>query len=390
MCFGIVLSVFAETNMKLSGRFEAQYGFLSSDGGSKYFSKYNYVRAMNSSGDIVVDVLDKSGSITYGAKIIASTTARNTRAGQSFIHITGDFGKFELGSGKSANAGLKVTGYSVSTATSGSWDIWATPDAVKTAKNAIPYATNFSNFLDTKTRTMGVVEYSRKITYYTPKKYGFQFGVSYILDTVNAGDLQLGNDTNSISSMHSPVFNPSYKIDIKDAIATGVRYEKEFNDTWFVKAGVVTEHGKACPYRNSDAAVSSDLKFKNLNTYTTGLEVTYKKFSAAASYANYLKSLTSNIDQYRDTHVYGVGIRYKPKDNLAFSVNYFFSNNWNNKISATTFAMDYKLFAGMMTYAEITMYSARGSNAITVSGNTYAPNRKTNGAVLILGSKMIF
>ncbi len=140
---------------------------------------------LNSTAYFYVDAQNTTDAgFTYGAQIGIETSARNTRKVSSFLYTISDSGKIELGSNKSAVNAMKITGYSNACANADLWDVWVRTDP---ANKGGLYILNFGNFLDAKTRTMPKEEYSRKITYYTPKLGNFQLGISYIPDTSNVG-----------------------------------------------------------------------------------------------------------------------------------------------------------------------------------------------------------
>ncbi|MGV2431953.1 MAG UNVERIFIED_CONTAM: porin [Rickettsiaceae bacterium] len=120
----------------------------------------------------------------YGAKVALVTSTRSNRKTPSMMFFETGAGKLEMGSDKSAATKMKITGNSHSAATAGAWDMYVTPD-IKGKR--ISYVTNTGGFLDTKTRNIDELEYSRKITYFTPEISGFQAGISYMPDTYKCG-----------------------------------------------------------------------------------------------------------------------------------------------------------------------------------------------------------
>ena len=125
---------------------------------------------------------------------------------------------------------MNITGYSNASATGGMWDAWVAPDI---RNNKIQYVTNSGNFLDTKTRNLDKVEYSRKILYYTPKISGFQLGVSYVPDTVNDGGGPVRDDAPDYHMVNK--IAKGYAFDIKDGIALGLTKEHKLSEKASVK-----------------------------------------------------------------------------------------------------------------------------------------------------------
>lgn len=121
-------------------------------------------------------------------------------------------GKIEVGSDKSAEDKMKITGYSVSCGVGNGWDSVIVPSA---DKNLVAYVVNFYTFLDAKTRTTMKSDYSRKISYYTPKftlnkNNSLQFGISYIPDTSNSGHGEI-----YANEMHTPIGSKQIQICFK-------------------------------------------------------------------------------------------------------------------------------------------------------------------------------
>jgi hypothetical protein len=125
---------------------------------------YNKNRGLYSSGHFFVDYqLVAEDGWKYGTKIGLQQTTRNDRGVPFAIYTESEYGKVEAGSEKSAGAKMILTGYSVACAGGNGWDafIISSPSNDKGAQ--IPYVTNLSSFLDAKTRTSMLSDYSRKM-----------------------------------------------------------------------------------------------------------------------------------------------------------------------------------------------------------------------------------
>lgn len=321
----------------------------------------------------------------YGANIAIATTARNARSTPTEFYFESPAGKLELGSGKSAVSKMKITGGTSAVAAKGMWDVFAKVDI---RSNNITYFSNMGNFLDTKTRSLGHTEYSRKISYYTPLMAGFQFGITYVPDSSN----------NGIGTVKSPEYHlknstaPGYMFAVKDGLGFGATYENQVNDDFKYKIAVVGETGKVVAKIEDDAAKAAlanpNAKFKNLKTYTIGANLEYQDWSFSGAYADYMKSFTSadvDPDVKRDIKLYSFGTGYHYGD-WGFSVMHFSSKAKENKINATTFGMDYKAAPGLLPYAEITPFSAKGS--YLKGGNR--EKDKFHGTFFALGVKLEF
>ena len=125
-----------------------------------------------------------SDSMEYGVQVALEVTSRNARKAASSIFFISEVGKMEFGSNKSAYGDMSIAGNSMLVATKGAWDAFATlaPD------QPTLFISSTANYLDAKTRLSDHVEYSRKLSYYTPWIGDhIMLGVSYIPDSQNAG-----------------------------------------------------------------------------------------------------------------------------------------------------------------------------------------------------------
>lgn len=385
--------------VNLGGSFDFQGAYIKDNApkAEKKTSANHKNSAINSSASVFINPeMVTENDLKYGAKLALATTNRNSRGHASYLYVDSNAGKFELGSNKSAAAQMKITGFSACCGAAGDWDVYARfPEEG-------PFITSFAGYADTSMRNSHIVEYPRKVTYYTPKFNGFQLGVSYIPDTSNIGGKKHSEDEVHLSNKGIKNGQKS-RIDLKNTWTYGVSYDNQLNEDLAFKASVVGEYGKSVYKKVDDvknetdgskykAMTSADKndKLKKLKTVTVGSQVNYKDFTIAASYGNYFKSLTSvNKDgNNRRQNLYSVGAGYT-YDKASASLNYFHSNNKQNKLNAYTLSVDYKLAPGLLPYAEFTCYKGKGSKYKDgTPATTEAFKRK--GKILMLGTKLKF
>jgi hypothetical protein len=371
-----------DPSLKLRGGVDFQAGYhkhtARSSGYSQRISRnqdhFGFFNSVYFYGD-AKNVLDSG--ITYGAQMGVKTSARNTRKASSFLYFISDSGKFELGSNKSANAAMRITGHSNACATGGLWDIWAKTDPLKRGR---VYVTNYGNFLDQKVRDLYQEEYSRKITYYTPKFKDFQLGISYVPDTSNVGYANFSEEV-----LHNPSKTSRYNANIKDGIAFGITHDKELSSTTKIRTAFVGERGKVVQNFDRNPLMH---KLKNLKSYLIGSELIYNHLSVAGCYGNYMKSLTSKeVNNNRNTDLWSVGLRYNFENNISSSITYFNSNHQKNQIQTITLASEYKVTRGVLPYTEVSYYKTSG--AILGGNNQRAADRHT-GFIGLVGMKVEF
>lgn len=368
-----------DVKVKFNGKLDFQAGFSNhSDKGAENTSIVSKDSAFNSTANFIADASNTLDSgLVYGAKINLHTATRNNRSTSSHLYITSAAGKLEFGSDKSVYNKMRISSLSNAAATAGGIDPWLKNKA------DVGYAATWSNYLDGKIRPAGNLnnaEFARKITYYTPTIYDFQFGISYIPDTKNRG-YRAFNDTSGKDAN-------SAKIHFKDAIATGLTYNKKFSDDLKLRTAIVYEKGKTIPLA-SDAS-----KRSNLRTYTIGAELTYKDFSVAAAFSDYFKSATLASEPYRKTKSYGVTGRYNHPSRISTSLGYYTSTAQGNKFSSITLASEYKIMPGLLPYAEITLYQTKGRYNSTIGKNSYgtllSTTQKHKGSLVLIGAKLEF
>lgn len=385
-----------ENKVKIGGVIDAQgvYYNTSGDTSQKKFSYHNTTQGLYSSGHFFIDYqLISDEGWKYGTKISLEQTTKNDRATPYGIYFESDYGKIEAGSMKSAGANMQISGFSIACAGASSWDsnVVHSPkhrDSTRKREVArIPYATNLGNFLDSKTRTMMKSDFSRKITYYSPKfgseMHKFQLGLSYIPDSSNSGH----NDITKPELFAAGSVAP-YKFAIKDGISYGITYNGKFSEGLSVKIAFNGEKGKAIGF-NENGHTRANIKFKDLNAYNMGAEIIYNNLSVAGSYMHYNKSLTNaNIDNFgQNTGIYVVGTRYKFLENkFAASLNHFYSNHKKNKVNANCLGIDYNIAKGLKAYFQYTRFETKGK----YMDNGIVKHNSSKGNIMILGGKISF
>jgi hypothetical protein len=373
-----------ENKVKLGGVLEVQSVLYKSNGHSsqQIVSRNNKHFGLYSSGNTFVDYqLVTDDSIKYGVKIGLELTAANDRGVPLALYTETNLGKIEIGSDKSAGQKMKITGYAASCATGNGWNsrIKSSP-----SHGLIGYVTSFCSFLDSKMRTTYKVEYSRKITYYTPKinlneSNEIQIGISYVPDSSNMGYGSVDED-----ARHTPVSASKYAFVIKDGVSYGVSHDIKLSDQLNIRTSFVGERGTPIAF-SKETKKKADVKFKNLNTYVIGTEIKYGSYNFSSSYGNYNKSITSSqIDLIgRDSYVYGASAKYT-FGQYATSVSYFGSNYKKNTFTSTSIGLDYLITSGVKSYVQTTYYQAKGK----YFDNAILKYHKSTGALIIVGMKV--
>jgi len=381
-----------DNSVKIGGLYDSQAIYYKNNGKAeqRVVSNRNKNFGFYTSGHLFVDYkLIAENDNLYGAKISLEHTTVNDRSVPFYLYFESGFGRVEAGAESSAGKKMRINGYSASCGPGNGWNSTIKPSPNtpnSTSKKLTAYITNFCSFLDAKTRTSVKSDYSRKITYFTPKislsdNHRIQVGLSYVPDSSN-----MGHEKIDIDKQNQPVVSTKYTFVIKDAISYGVVYNGKIFDQLETKIAFVGEHGKTHAFNKGDKK-RADIKFKDLNTYVVGGMLTYEKISVSASYGNYNKSLTAKeVDLIsRDSSVYGFGAKYTI-GKYAFSINQFNSSHKKSKLSATSFAVDYNIVQGLKTYLQSTFYQTNGKYL----ENNVIKSDKNKGTLIFLGAKISF
>jgi predicted porin len=238
-------------------------------------------------------------------------------------------------------------------------------------------------------------ETARKVTYYTPKFSGLQFGVSYIPDSGNLGSLQM-KDSKSDSRTQPSLYNASNKLYtepkvMKDVVTGGVSFEHHFNEDTSFKVAATGEYGKIAKdaqLLDLNSNVTTKYKMADLKSYNLGAIFTKGCYSIVGSVTDLDKTGTSKevFGNNRKTKYYSAGAIYK-NGPVGLSLSYYKSDKHKNKMDTFVFSTDYLLAPGLLPYAEIAWFNGKGALPSVYNDPT---KRKYKGTVFLLGLGMSF
>lgn len=399
--------VSSDTQIKMEGLFNFQSGFVSQkdltskdknvSGNRKNFGLF-------SEATLAATLKHSIDQLVYGGKIVLTPTAKaRTSAGLngSHIFVESEYGKMEIGSPHDAGSKLRVNGDNISVG--GNWSRYSKLDnANMKYKGLAPEIVDFQEyFVDSVFRTKldqynDRAEPSRKISFFTPKMKGFQFGISYIPDSGNTGGASLGAVSSGLQV--SKIDGTDNSIDInrnvKDAVSGGLAYEYNISDGVDVKFAATGEYGKCAGslkiVENKDKdneKVLSQHKLSDLKTYNIGSLLTYGSMSYGVSYGSLNKSLTNKVYNKtgRDTHYYTGAVAYG-QGPIKVSLAYFKSHQFKNILDSVNIGTEYSFVPGFTPYAEIAYFQAKGRPSFYPE----APKKKTKGTIAVLGAKLKF
>jgi hypothetical protein len=182
-----------------------------------------------------------------------------------------------------------------------------------------------------------------KISYYTPELYGLQLGVSYTPDT---GDRGVGSRNSSSNDIN----------DISNIIEYGAIYADTFYGIG-VSLGYTAQSGKTEALQLADGSTDEYEPFRNdLESTQFGGILSFYGLSIGASVGNWGESLQYKtlIEKNKGKYeTFGMSYEFGP---LILSGTHFSSIFQENKYTANSFNLDYKMSRNFLPYIEITKF----------------------------------
>jgi outer membrane protein OmpU len=326
--------------------------------------------------EVFIGVFGKTdGGLEYGAKV-ELTRGDVYDDNQTYIYAQGDFGRLEVGDYAGAADRLTVRAPR-DFATGGVEGDYVDFLDAKSA-NIGTYYTNLSG-LDKFTRAFDSHD-ATKITYFTPKFYGLQAGVSYVPD----GELKVGS---SIANDKKTKALANFTGDAADA--------SDFNN--FIEAGLSFnteisgfDLGLSGTYVTADAKKNTPVNgdFEDISAFSAGASIGYMGFTLGGGYVdNGDSGQLKNAANKKDSTGWNAGLQYETGPFIV-GVNAQWAktagentNTRDETLDAYSVGATYKVAPGLRTYAEATMFEY-------TSGNTAATDNE--GQVFIIGTALDF
>jgi predicted porin len=404
-------------SVKIGGKFEFGGAGRMQDSlkdEQKKMSKNIDNAAFYSSAVLTADVSAESEDLglKYGASLGFAPLHSKAKPNPSYLYLESLIGKFELGAGKTVMTQMSITGWDTSCGIGDSWSIYYKGDP---DDRGVSYMEDFCNFLDFSHRKKGSVDFSRKISYFTPKIYGFQAGVSYIPDASNSGSdpLSTGHDTYrnpGIEDVYNQIkADPTLasdekrldkikdkdwnKINVTHGVSAAVKYEYDIAEEVKVAVSLTGEYAKANNSQKTPDPLPAEQKKADLLNWIIGGKVSYNNIDLAGSYRNAGKSFTSEWqdgkeEDARQSYGYDVGVKYK-FGNAAASLNYFHSNAKKSELNTVSIGADYTLAPGLTPYVQAVKFGGVGKYK-DLSDASIKDDKKAAGYLFIIGTRLKF
>jgi predicted porin len=327
-------------------------------------------------------------SFDYGAVIQLNADANQNKFGQddgrkTYLYVENDsVGRFEAGQNVGASNTLEVDASKIARATGGSngdreYNLAArgisTGTSYTFANGAYNYITTPNLPTADEDTTAGL---ANKITYYTPRFSGLQFGISYAPDS---------GDTGSASGITTDANAGQYG----DIISGGLNFESDISDGVTMMASLVGETGTAEQNSGTGAA-----DFNDLNAYSVGLGFEFGGFSIAGNWADLGDSgIISTATSNDNSNYWTVGAAYE-NGPYGLSVTYLDStagqgtpatttiNTGDNELTNVVVGADYQMAPGLVPFVEASFFDFQNGSTNGTGDNT--------GNVVMVGANLAF
>lgn len=371
----------AETpKVTLGGFSDFQAGYTDDRGATQ--NAYGF----RNDNEVIIKVDGKTdGGLGYGAQIdleadvTADANNQGVNAARTFTYLSGNWGRVELGSNKSAAATIRVDASSLAVATggiNGSWVYFVSGNnlagAGATGSGFITQSKLEAEHGSTLTSGDETTYNATKITYYTPKYAGFQIGVSYTPQLADRGQLLSRADNAGL----------------KDVVDAGISYENTFFGAWKFAAAATGEWasstGAAVPFASGNTT-SVPYGTDDVSSYNVGALVGYKGFQIAGSYGDWDESGIAGVSG--NYYTGGIGYETGPIGLSATWINSSLDDaaGSTNKFNNIVLGADYKLAPGLTPYAEVSFFDY--DSGPTAGATT---NYNNTGTSVILGTQVAF
>ncbi len=326
---------------------------------------------------------------------------------RSYLYLQGhNWGRVELGSNEGAAPAMKIQG-SYFNAGEGSWEKYVSLNSFSSASNYTSQLVRSSNFIKSASLEIPGGEYEsnheaeRKVTYYSPKLHGFQFGASYIPDTDNKGG--------KVMSSSGPARSAA------NAVSAGITFDKDLGNARSMGLSLVGERGNI---KASSVDKANQRAFNKTQVVVLGAKYIVDKWSFAASYgdkgySDFQKDIMENtvggpVIKPKRSYYYSIGSSYKLHERSNVSLFYLHSNRNTNKFNLVTLAGDYVCMPGLKLYSEYSYFKGvqkrdyiepKGADNSAILPNGASTNRavmltgqsnKIDGSIVIAGIGVYF
>jgi hypothetical protein len=306
---------------------------------------------------------------------------------EDYLYFGGTWGRIYAGDTKGVESSMSFGGY----------DNWAATGFLDggTLSRVVNETTGTVDSID----LVGETSRDTKLTYLTPRKYGFQVGVSYTPRTEHRGE-QTIESGRSVLSPKKPFTT--------DNIASGINFIHKFTN------GIETGLSATSIFAQTHPEFKGAPARRNTASFALGGTISYLNFGFSAEYGNNGKSqqLKMGGNKVNAGQFIDFGLSYK-WGATKLSAGYFYgwrkalggeiTSNFVSrraKTNAVAAAIDHKLAPGLGVYAEYENFQMKNPAALAEGrrinellkkcGDFRGPVKSNKANVFVVGSRVVF
>ncbi len=293
----------------------------------------------------------------------------------AYLYLENDStGRFEAGSNVGASDTLEVDAAKVARGTGGIDGDWKYNVNVG---GTLPITAVYIADPDLPTADEDTVAgRANKVTYYSPRFSGAQFGVSFTPDTGDRGT------ASSITGDATGNF--------ENVFAGGINYESDIEGVG-IMASAVGERGTNEP--NAYGSATANPYVNDLTAYSLGLGFEFGGFSVAGNWANLGDSLATGASSNNDNSKYwslgagyengpyGVSVTYLNSE-LGTGIAPVATNSGTNQLQNIVVGADYQMAPGLTPFVEASFFDLDSGSTTAALDN--------NGNVVLVGAEVAF
>lgn len=222
-----------------------------------------------------------------------------------------------------------------------------------------------------------------KLTYFSPRFAGFQFGASFAPD--GAEDINVGSANRNTRLTAGDVAATSLTVSgFENFYEIGVNYVGEYSGVGVAASGAYVGASAKDPIAVGGA------EFEDLSAYAFGLNLSYSGFTLGGGYVNNGNSGYASNAAFDDNgEGWNVGLQYATGP-FVVGANALFAENegstassGNNELNAYSVGTTFVVAPGFSTFVEATMFEYE-------TDLLAAPDNNNDGSVVLVGAAMEF
>ena len=282
------------------------------------------------------------------ADVSADGDGEGGNADKTYLFLDGTWGRVEMGANVGPTKTMKVDASTFARGTGGvdgDWYDFVSLGGAEIISPDLPSDHGAATAAGI-TGAAGLSEDATKVTYYSPRFSGFQFGVSF---TPDAGD------TGTAAG-----FTGDINGDAETVFGLGLNYTAQFDQVGLA-ASATGEWGEA-------EAVGGE----DLGAWALGLNATFSGITVGGSWGDWGDSLLASG---ADAQFWDIGAAYD-FGGFGASIGYLTSEVGSADFQNVSIGVDYELAPGLMPYAEVNFFDSDAS--------------ANDGTVLLVGTQLTF